>query len=60
MYTHNDKEMIFLVISRKEVAPVQRVIKECDPSAFVVVTDAYDTYGEGFKKLPDKNDIQNI
>ncbi len=54
MYTGNEKEMIFLVVSRREVAQVQRKIKEIDPLAFLVVTDAYDTYGEGFKPFPEK------
>ena len=55
MYTHNDKEMIFLVINRKEVRTVQQKIKEFDPTAFVVVTDAYDTFGKGFKPFPEEN-----
>lgn len=58
MYTDANKDMIFLVVSRKEVHLVQHKIKEIDPKAFVVVTDAYDTYGEGFKPLPDKNEIK--
>ena len=37
---------------------VQHKIKELDPTAFVVVTDAYDTYGEGFKQLPSADEIQ--
>lgn len=55
MYTHNDKEMIFLVINRKEVRNVQHKIKEFDNRAFVVVTDAYDTFGEGFKPFPEED-----
>lgn len=58
MYTGAEKEMIFLVVSRKEVKSVEHRIKDIDPQAFMVVTDAYDTYGEGFKPLPDKNDLQ--
>ncbi len=58
MYTDTEREMIFLVVSRKEVRQVQHKIKEIDPRAFVVVTDAYETFGEGFKQFPDKNDIQ--
>ncbi|MEG0498775.1 MAG: YitT family protein [Alistipes sp.] len=57
MYTDNDRDMIFLVISRKEVGLVQRKIKEIDPKAFVVVTDAYDTYGKGFKAFPSEGEI---
>ena len=58
MYTGAEKEMIFLVVSRKEVKSVEHRIKDIDPQAFMVVTDAFDTYGEGFKPLPDKDDIQ--
>ena len=55
MYTDNDKEMIFLVVNRKEVRNVQQKIKEFDPRAFVVVTDAYDTFGQGFKPFPEED-----
>ncbi len=58
MYTDHDRDMIFLVVSRKEVRQVQHKIREIDHKAFVVVTDAYDTYGEGFKPLPDTDAIQ--
>ena len=58
MYTDTAREMIFLVVSRKEVRQVQHKIKEIDPRAFVVVTDAYETFGEGFKQFPDKTDLQ--
>ena len=60
MYSNNDKEMIFLVVPNKDVPLVQSTIHEYDPTAFIVVTDAYDTFGEGFKPLPTKDEIQNI
>lgn len=55
MYTQDEKEMIFLVVSRREVRSVQQKIKEFDPRAFVVVTDAYDTFGQGFKPFPEED-----
>lgn len=58
MYTEQDREMIFLVVSRKEIQLVQRRVKDIDPQAFMVVTDAYDTFGEGFKPLPDSDQLQ--
>jgi len=58
MYTGEEREMIFLVISRNEVPSVQQKIKEIDPRAFLVVTDAYDTFGEGFKPFPEKDEIK--
>jgi len=58
MYTGRERDMIFLVVSRKEVRQVQHKIREIDPRAFVVVTDAYDTFGEGFKPFPEPGQIQ--
>ncbi|MCH5331176.1 MAG: YitT family protein [Alistipes sp.] len=57
MYTGKEHEMLFLVVSRKEIQMVQRRVKSIDPKAFMVVTDAYDTFGEGFKPLPDDNEM---
>lgn len=57
MYTGTAREMIFLVVSRKEVRAVQHKIREIDSRAFVVVTDAYETFGEGFKQFPEKGHI---
>ena len=58
LYTGAEKEMLFLVVNRREVTSVKQKIKEADPRAFVVVTDAYDTFGEGWKQLPSANEIQ--
>ena len=60
MYTDQDREMIFVVVSRKEVNLMQNKVREIDPKAFMVVTDAYETFGEGFKQFPDKDTIQAV
>ena len=60
MYTDQDREMIFVVVSRKEVHLVQNKVREIDPKAFMVVTDAYETFGEGFKQFHDKDTIQAV
>jgi len=57
LYSGEDKEMLFIVISYKEVQRLKYIVNQADPSAFVVVTDAYDTYGEGWKSLPKENEI---
>lgn len=51
MYTNNDRDMIFLVVSRREIGAVKDQIRRIDRNAFVVVVDAYETYGDGFKPL---------
>ncbi len=58
LYTKAEKQMLFLVVSYKEVAGLKAMIKEADPNAFVVVTDAYDAFGEGWKELPSRNEVQ--
>lgn len=58
LYTKSDKEMLFLVVSYKEVNGIKQKIKEVDPRAFVVVTDAYDAFGEGWKQLPSAGELQ--
>jgi len=58
LYTGAEKEMLFLVVSHKEVPSVKLKIREVDPNAFVVVTDAYDTFGDGWKPLPTAGEIQ--
>ena len=51
MYTKEDKNMIFLVVSRREVSRVKEYIHQVDPSAFIVISNAHDIYGEGFKSI---------
>lgn len=58
LYSHGDKQMVFLVINYKQVQLVKSVIKQADSRAFVVVTDAYDTFGEGWKPLPNAGELQ--
>ena len=60
MYTNEEKEMIFLVVPRRELVRVQRAIKDYDPKAFMVVANAYNTFGEGFKPLPEKHELENM
>ena len=60
MYTNAEKEMIFLVVPRHELTKVQRAVREYDPKAFMVVANAYNTYGEGFKPMPEKHELENM
>lgn len=57
LYSKESKEMLFLVVHNKEVPGVKATIREYDPRAFVVITDAYDAFGEGWKELPSLGEI---
>ncbi len=49
MFTGEEKDMIFLVVSRREIVPVKQRLHRIDPAMFVVVVDANETLGEGFR-----------
>lgn len=55
MYSMHDKNMIFVVVNRTEVSVVQDYIKKIDPRAFMVVMNAHEIYGEGFKPFEQKD-----
>ncbi len=51
MFTGREKDMIFLVVSRREIVPVKERLRDIDPAMFVVVVDANETLGEGFRSF---------
>ncbi len=48
MYTKFDKEVLFCVVSQKQIVQVKEIVKEIDSSAFVIVADVREVFGEGF------------
>lgn len=54
MYTNAPKEMIFVVITRSEMAMIQDFVRQSDPQAFMVVVNAHETLGDGFKTFSER------
>ena len=50
MYKKKDKEVLLCVLSRNEIIEARKIIKEEDPSAFTIITNAREVFGEGFKE----------
>ncbi len=48
-YTGENKNMLMIVLRSDEVARVRRLIKNADPKTFIVITEAKEILGEGFK-----------
>ncbi len=48
MYRMQERSLLFCVVSKKEVVTLKEYIKNIDPHAFVIVTDAREVLGEGF------------
>lgn len=53
-YTGEEKEILFCVAIAKYIPEIKRIVKECDPKAFVVVTNVHEVLGEGFRGFDNK------
>jgi uncharacterized membrane-anchored protein YitT (DUF2179 family) len=51
MYSGQARQILFCTVSRAEVNPIKAIVHEADPQAFVVIGEAYEALGEGFKPL---------
>lgn len=47
-YTGDDRPVLMVVLSGPEVPRLRAIVSDCDPDAFVVITDATEVLGEGF------------
>lgn len=54
MFTGEEKQIIYTVVSRRELAILQKYIGAIDPDAFITVMDAREILGEGFQSLGKK------
>lgn len=53
MYTHQEKEILLCVMSKRQILGVKEVVRRIDPAAFMIVTDAREVFGEGFIENPE-------
>jgi uncharacterized membrane-anchored protein YitT (DUF2179 family) len=49
-YTQAPLSALYVVVSRSQVTRLKRLISERDPQAFVVVSEAHEVLGEGFRR----------
>ena len=50
MYTNKEKMMLMCVGSRNEIAKVKQIALGLDNRAFIIVVNAREAWGKGFKK----------
>lgn len=48
-YTGADKNVLMCAFKQREIAVIKATIKDIDPVAFVIVCDAHEVLGEGFR-----------
>ncbi|MDI9514348.1 MAG: YitT family protein [Clostridiaceae bacterium] len=51
MYSGADKTVLLCVIKKQEMPTVKEIVKQCDPNAFVFLSDVREVLGEGFEPL---------
>lgn len=59
-YTGNKKQILYIIISRREVLPIKRIVEAIDPNAFVTISDVQEVTGEGFTYLPQEEQAERI
>ena len=57
-YTHQEHDMLYCVITRRELARLKRVIKATDPDAFFTITRLTGVYGNGISFHSVRRDIK--
>lgn len=51
MYSGQPREVIFTVVSRKEIDDLKQIVRTIDPGALVIISDVHEAIGEGFKEI---------
>lgn len=50
MYTNEDKMMLWCIASRNEVMMIKEISRRVDPRSFIVIANAREAFGVGFKR----------
>lgn len=48
MYTKQNKQMLYVVVSPKEITRLREMVKKIDATAFITISDAREVLGQGF------------
>ena len=47
-YTNNEKNVVLVVISKRQVVTLKKLIKSIDPNAFIIISEVHEALGQGF------------
>lgn len=50
-YTQNEKKVLLVVVSKKQVVTLKKLVKDIDKNSFIIITDIYEALGQGFKDI---------
>lgn len=49
-YTGNEKKVLMCAFKQREIASIKAAVKEIDPDAFLIVCNAHEVLGDGFRQ----------
>jgi uncharacterized membrane-anchored protein YitT (DUF2179 family) len=50
LYRNIEREMIYTIVTRKELGALTELTKRIDPSAFIIINNVHEVLGEGFRR----------
>lgn len=50
MYTNKERTILLCVVNRNEVSKIRKIVDEVDKNAFIVISNAREVFGKGFKE----------
>ncbi|MCD6205038.1 MAG: YitT family protein [Candidatus Marinimicrobia bacterium] len=48
-FTRKERNILFTVVTRKEVTYLRQLVKQIDPDSFVIISNIHEVLGEGFR-----------
>ncbi len=48
-FSGQEREVLYVVLTRREIDTLKEIVKQIDPKAFVVISDVYEVLGKGFR-----------
>ena len=56
MFSGEDKNILYVICSRAEISSLKDLVSAIDPDAFMVIGEATEVLGEGFRRYKSPND----
>lgn len=50
-YTHEDKKVIYCIVTSRETAKLKNIVDEIDPNAFLTINEVVEVKGRGFQNV---------
>ena len=56
MYTRKEHNVLFTCVKNRQLPLLKEIVREIDPKAFIIINEAVEVRGQGFKALKEENE----